>query len=378
MASLYFHIPFCRQACSYCNFHFSTLMKSYDDTIGAFYKEMELRKNFPGNHADSFDTIYFGGGTPSLLRLDDLRGLFDEMGRFFSFEEKPEVTLEVNPEDVNKENSRAWYSMGVNRISMGIQSFFEDDLHFLNRCHDSGQVFQAMNYLRQAGFQNISVDLILGLPGSRLKKWQQNLEFLFGLDVPHFCAYSLTVEPKTLLNKQIERGVVTLPDDSEVFDQFQILRDQAINQGYEHYEISGFAKPGWYSRHNSSYWQGIPYLGIGPGSHSYDGVKRSWNVANNYHYIKALRRNELPFEEEKLSITDRYNEFLLTRLRTAEGFSLKALSHNFGGFYLDYFFEQARPYFEKHLLVRNGDQVYIPGPQLFISDEVISSLFYVP
>jgi len=375
MAGIYLHIPFCRQACSYCNFHFSTVMKSYDEVIEAMLAEIEMQQA-DWDENQPIESIYFGGGTPSLLKISDLENFMSKIKKFFPVKEHTEVTLEANPEDVTGEIAISWKKLGINRISIGIQSFYEEDLALMNRIHRPQKAKDAIQMIRNAGIENITGDLIYGVPGRNIQDWESNLKNLMTLRLPHFSSYALTIEPKTLLAWQVEKGKVKLPEQEEVAEQFHLLRQIATENGYKHYELSGFAWPGWHSRHNYSYWEGKSYLGIGPGAHSFDGKSRRWNIANNHKYVKALKNNNLAFDEEWLAEQDIFNELVMTRLRTSKGLQYEEISDKFGDEFVRHFNEQAKKLFENGDLAEKDHRIVIPSAKLFVSDDIIASLFY--
>lgn len=340
MSGIYLHIPFCRKACHYCDFHFSTSLKKKTDMVHALMRELELRKDeLPSDLP--LDTIYFGGGTPSVLDREELLSILEQIYRHFKISSQPEITLEANPDDLGLSTLRDLKSAGVNRLSIGVQSFFEEDLVLMNRSHNSEQAKQALEDAMTL-FDNVSLDLIYGIPGLSMERWDQNLETAIRLRVPHISSYALTVEPRTALSRFVAKGVIAAPDDEEAQSHFLHMVQKLENHGFVHYEISNFGLPGFFSRNNTAYWLGKPYLGIGPSAHSYDGQQRSWNLANNPLYIKAISQGELPLERERLSTTDRYNEYVMTGLRTIWGVSAVEIEERFGETYARYFTEQVR------------------------------------
>lgn len=333
MSGIYIHIPFCKQACHYCDFHFSTSMKKKDDMILALANELQMRKS--EFEKEIVETIYFGGGTPSVLQIADLRFLIDEVYRNYTVSENPEITLEANPDDLSEERIIELSNTQINRLSIGIQSFFEDDLMMMNRAHNSVEAKACLEFATKY-FDNISLDLIYGIPNMSNEKWKDNIETALSFNIPHISSYALTVEPKTALNKMIQSGKIPAPKDEVAQDHFMILVEMLENKGFIHYELSNFGKENYFSKNNSAYWLGKKYIGIGPSAHSYDGVSRSWNVANNSLYIKSIQENKLPSETEMLTINDRYNEYIMTGLRTIWGVSLAKIENEFGAKYLDY------------------------------------------
>ena len=325
MSGIYIHIPFCKFACHYCNFHFSTSLRYKNELVSALLKEIDLQaKNFD---AGMVETIYLGGGTPSLLSMDELRSILDKVHQTFSISPDPEITLEANPDDILPGTARDWSGIGINRLSIGIQSFYEEDLRWMNRAHDARQAQSCIHSILPY-FNNFSIDLIYGTPGLTDERWKQNVEKAISLNIPHLSCYALTVEPKTPLDKMIRTHKTPDVDPDMQSNQFLLLMEWLEPAGYEHYEISNFAKPGFRSRHNSSYWQGKPYLGIGPSAHSFDGTSRWWNVSNNNKYIESIKRGELPFEKEVLTPVQKLNENIMISLRTSEGLDLSKLSRD--------------------------------------------------
>ncbi|MEZ4876369.1 MAG: radical SAM family heme chaperone HemW [Flavobacterium sp.] len=372
MSGIYIHIPFCKQACHYCDFHFSTSLKKKDEMIAALAKEIELRKSeFQG---EVVETLYFGGGTPSILQISDLRFLIDEVFKHYEVVENPEITIEANPDDLTEQRIIDLSKTSINRLSIGIQSFFEDDLKLMNRAHNSAEAKECLALASQY-FDNISVDLIYGIPGMSNEKWLQNIETALSFNIPHISSYALTVEPKTALHTFIQKGIIPQPDDEVAQEHFQILVDKLIENNFIHYELSNFGKENYFSKNNSSYWLGKKYIGIGPSAHSYDGEKRGWNVSNNTLYIKSIQENKLPLETEILSKTDRYNEYIMTGLRTIWGISLDRIEKEFGKSYLDYLNQQSAKYIEDHLLFVDENVLRTTKNGKFLSDGIASDLF---
>ncbi len=325
MAGIYVHIPFCRKRCTYCDFHFSTTFSSYrDELISAIIHELDLRKK---EIVEPVDTIYFGGGTPSLLTEFELSSIMDRIHQSFRISQSTEITLEVNPEDVTFENVSVWKNCGINRISMGLQSFKESDLKWMNRAHDCSQGFGAVELLKNKAFDNISVDLIYGLPELTLSEWEQHLQHVIALDVQHLSAYCLTVEKGTTLNHFVKIGKLKTQNEDTQSEQFNLMLRILNKNNYFQYEISNFSKPGFESKHNTSYWRNKPYLGVGPSAHSFAAKTRRWNVSNNTSYYKNVGKNDSWFETEFLSKNDLWNELFLTGLRTIWGVSKSELDN---------------------------------------------------
>jgi len=325
MAGIYLHIPFCRQACHYCNFHFSTSLTRKNDFISALLKEIAARKDYL--NGETVETVYFGGGTPSLLDIAEIDRLLETLRASFSIAPNAEITLEANPDDITMARLRAWRAGGVNRLSVGVQSFFEEDLRWMNRAHTANQAVECIRLAREEGFDNLSIDLIYGGPTLPDPHWRENVERAVSLGIPHLSCYALTVEPKTALDSFIRRHQVADVSPEDQARQFLLLMDWMAASGYEHYEISNFALPGHRSRHNSAYWQGKKYLGLGPSAHSYNGVSREWNIANNAQYIASPG---LILEKEVLTGEMQLNEFIMISLRTGEGLDLGLMEERFG------------------------------------------------
>ena len=374
MSGIYIHIPFCKQACNYCDFHFSTSMKKKDEMVLALTKEISLRKNEFEN--EIIETIYFGGGTPSTLQIADCRFLIDEVYKNYKVSENPEITLEANPDDLSEDYLIALSKIGINRLSIGIQSFFEDDLKMMNRAHNSAEAKKCLEIATKY-FDNISLDLIYGIPGMSDEKWKQNIETALSFGIPHISSYALTVEPKTALNKLIQTGKIAEPKDEVASAHFMILMETLEANGFVHYELSNFGKPDYFSKNNSAYWLGKKYIGIGPSAHSYDGISRSWNIANNSLYLKFIADNKLPNETEILSVADRYNEYIMTGLRTIWGVSLDRIQNEFGQDYLDYLSKQAQKFLNDDLLFIENSILRPTKKGKFLTDGIASDLFYL-
>ncbi len=372
MSGIYIHIPFCKQACHYCDFHFSTSMKKKDEMVLAIAKEIAMRKN--EFQKDYVETIYFGGGTPSILNISEIKFLIDKVYKNYKIIANPEITIEANPDDLSKERIIEFSNTKINRLSIGIQSFFEEDLKLMNRVHNSAEAKNCLTEVTQY-FDNISIDLIYGMPGMSNEKWIQNIEEALSFNVNHISSYALTVEPKTALKKLIDTGKILAPHDDVASSHFDILVNKLEEKGFIHYELSNFGKENYFSKNNSAYWLGKKYIGIGPSAHSYDGENRSWNVSNNTLYIKSLEENVLPHEVEKLTITDRYNEYIMTGLRTIWGVSLEKIEKEFGKTYLDYLNQNIGKYIADNLLSIDGNILRTTKKGKFLSDGIASDLF---
>ena len=335
-------------------------------------KEIELRAS--ELEGKKVETIYFGGGTPSLLSVEEIRSLLVSVDANFKVIGDPEITLEANPDDLDSFKIRELASAGINRLSIGIQSFFDEDLILMNRAHKAEQSHLCLQQSKEF-FNNISIDLIYGIPHLSNERWKENLELALAYKLPHISSYALTVEPRTALKSFIEKGIIPNVDEGISQEQFHILTDTLEEDGYVHYEISNFGKPGYFSKNNTAYWQGKPYLGIGPSAHSFVGVRRSWNIRNNSKYIKALNMDILPMETEILSKRDRYNEYVMTGLRTVWGVSLQKLRDNFGPEFEQYLLEQAQDYLDDQLLILEGDTLRSGKKGKFLIDGIASHLF---
>lgn len=372
MSGIYIHIPFCKQACYYCDFHFSTSLKKKNDLISSLIKELELRKH--ELQQDTIETIYFGGGTPSLLSSKEINRIIDAVYQNFNVVTNPEITLEANPDDLSEAKIIELSNSLVNRLSIGVQSFFEHDLKLMNRAHNAVEAKKSLEFATQY-FTNISVDLIYGIPDCTNQQWLVNIKTALGFGVPHISSYALTVEPKTALANFIDKGIIKNIDDDKAQAQFHLLIDELEKADFVHYETSNLGKEGFFSVNNSSYWLGKSYLGIGPSAHSFDGEKRSWNVRNNSKYIKAIQQELLPIEREELSVKDRYNEYVMTGLRTIWGVSLKKVEQDFGKSYVKYLKEQSKKYLVQELLYLENETLKTTKKGKFLSDGIASDLF---
>ena len=328
MAGVYIHIPFCKQACFYCDFHFSTNQSVKEELIEAIARELSLQKDYL--QGEPIETIYFGGGTPSLLTKKDLEAILHSVHKNYSIAGLPEVTLEANPDDLNEEKIVALKEAGINRISLGVQSFDNTILKFLNRAHTGEDALASIDLLRKHGSNNLSIDLIHSIPGQDDLMLRKNLEKILAIAPAHISVYSLTIEEKTVFGKRASRGFLSPIDEAQSAGQFEIAMDTLVGHGYQHYEISNFCLPGFASKHNSSYWQQKKYLGVGPSAHSFDGESRQFNVSNNHHYVKSLSQEKIPFEKETLTLENKINEYIFTSLRTSRGCSLAFLKSNYG------------------------------------------------
>ncbi|WP_282085643.1 radical SAM family heme chaperone HemW [Aquimarina algiphila] len=373
MSGIYIHIPFCKQACHYCDFHFSTSMKKKDEMITALCDEIRLRKSEIDPN-ENIETIYFGGGTPTVLSIEELTRIIEVIYKNYSVIQNPEITVEANPDDLTEEKIKLLSSSDVNRLSIGIQSFFQEDLQLMNRAHNANEAKECLA-MASRYFENISIDLIYGIPNMSIDQWKQNIQVAMDFKAPHISCYALTVEPRTALKKLIQNGKIEPVSDELAQEHFEILVDTLENRGFVHYELSNFGKPGYFSKNNTAYWKGKNYLGIGPSAHSFNGKQRSWNINNNIKYIKALQQQQIPREVEDLSKTDRYNEYIMTGLRTIWGVSLQKIEHEFGEKHKEYLMKQAQKHIDKHLLFIDDDTLLITKKGKFLSDGIASDLF---
>lgn len=375
MAGLYIHIPFCRKRCHYCDFYKTTElglkprfleMVAHEAVLQAGYLEGEI-----------LDTLYFGGGTPGLLATDEIAFLLEKVAALYRVAPDAEVTLEANPDDVTPGQPAAWRAMGVNRLSMGIQSFHDDHLKAMNRRHTARQALDAVDTARKEGFTNISIDLIFGLPDMTLAQWEENLDTALSLPVSHISAYHLTWHEGTPFYEFLQKGILSEASEEESLEQFRLLISKTAQAGFDHYEISNFARGGAYSRHNLGYWSGAKYLGLGPSAHSYNGLSRQWNVADLRIYLQALGEGKIPFESEELTPTDRLNDTLITRLRTKWGISTDLLRREFGEAVIAPVLASARPFLEEGTLIAEGGILRLSPAGIMVSDRIMAALMTV-
>ena len=375
MAGIYIHIPFCAKRCLYCDFFSSTDMQFKTPYIQAIIREMELRKDYIDN--EPIETIYFGGGTPSQLGEKDFEKIFDAINRIFDTSQCQEITLEANPDDMTPEYVASLQKLPFNRISMGVQSFQEKDLRFLNRRHNREQAIRAVALCKEHGISNINIDLIYGLPGQTLDEWSLNLEEAIQLDVPHISAYHLIYEERTALYKLLKEGGITPVDEELSVSLFSTLINRLTKAGYLHYEISNFARPGYISQHNSSYWLGKKYIGIGAAAHSYNGSNRLWSVSSLPLYLKGIVTETPAVEIEELDENTQYNDFIITRLRTMWGIQLQKIKELFGEEKWNYLKQQAEPYLQQDLLNLQNETLKLSKKGIFISDGIMSDLLWI-
>lgn len=375
MAGIYLHIPFCKTRCIYCDFYSTTRSELKTRYVHALCSELEMRKEYL--KGERVETIYFGGGTPSQLEEGDFRQLFETIQKCYGMEFCREITLEANPDDLSKEYLQMLSTLPFNRLSMGIQTFDDATLKLLKRRHDARTAIEAVDRCRQAGFSNISIDLIYGLPGETKERWEHDLRQAIDLNVEHISAYHLIYEEDTPIYKMLKQHQVSEVDEDSSLEFFTLLIERLQKAGFEHYEISNFCRPGKYSRHNTSYWQGISYLGCGPSAHSFDGMTREWNVSSIDLYIKGIEENRRAFEIEHLDQATRYNEFIITTIRTVWGTPIEKLKQTFGNELWEYCRKMAAPYLENGKLEEHDGALRLTREGIFISDSIMSDLLWV-
>ncbi|MDO5656159.1 MAG: radical SAM family heme chaperone HemW [Flavobacteriaceae bacterium] len=371
---LYIHIPYCKQQCSYCNFHFSTVFKTKSQMLAAICKEMQLRQH---QITTPLQTIYLGGGTPSILNINELGRIFNQIENLFEIENKAEITIEANPDDLNAQKLKELLPTPINRFSIGVQSFFDEDLALMNRAHTVQQAESSVKRVQDAGFENITIDLIYGSPTTTDQMWKTNLQKAIELNVPHISSYALTIEPKTMLHHQIKTGKQKNIDESNQFNQFHLLSETLVLHGFEHYEISNFAKPGFQSKHNSAYWKGHPYIGIGPSAHSFSDKSRSWNIANNSLYIEKINQGQTPSEIETLSETEIANELTMIGLRTNYGIDITKIEQLIFGKELEDWHQNAKKLIQEGKLILHENQIKLAPEFRFFADGIASEMFIV-
>ena len=376
MAGLYIHIPFCKSKCGYCGFYSLPSMKLKEQFLEALGKEIVLRKDYLDGK--TINTIYFGGGTPSLLSVTEIDDLLHRINGHYPVASNAEITLEANPDTLSPKYLEGLRNLGVNRLSIGIQSFFDNDLQYLSRRHDANHARQCLDWAKQAGFSNISIDLIYGLPTSDAEQWNRNLDLFFALDLPHLSAYALTLEPNAILTKQIELGKVQPVNEEDALRDYEILCQRAAENGYLHYEISNFCRSGMHSKHNASYWFGMPYVGFGPSAHSFDGTSRQWNVSSVEKYCTRVPEPvEGPvFEKEQLTPEQLYDEYVMLRLRTHWGIDLKYMKREMGERFSSYCEQHAQPLVAQGRLTQTREFLYLTDQQMLFADGVAEELFW--
>ncbi len=372
MAGIYIHIPFCRKACHYCNFHFSTSLQKAPEVLKSIEKEMEIRSE---ELKEEINTVYFGGGTPSLIESEAIASMLNQAQKYFKIAPDAEITLEANPDDINIQKAKSWKSIGINRFSLGIQSFADENLQWMNRAHNAVQSFAAIDTIRNVGFENFSIDLIYGTPGQTKEGWIKDVETALKLNIPHLSCYALTVEEKTALHTLIQKGEKQEVNQDEQAERFNVLMELTAEAEYHHYEISNLALPGFESKHNSSYWEGISYIGFGPSAHSYDGKKRKWNIANNIKYVEAIAKQILPLEEETLSQNDKLNEYTMTSIRRSKGIEKNRLIQLGGESRLPEIQKMIQPYLESNKVVEDEKGWRLTNEGKFYADGIAAALF---
>ncbi len=373
-AGIYLHIPFCKQACIYCNFHFSTSLRHKNEVLQAITGELEFRKDYLNGAA--IETIYIGGGTPSLLTADEINRLYETIVLHYHVQDIKEFTLEANPDDLDKAYLKSLRNTPIDRFSIGVQSFRDEDLVYMHRAHNAGQADYAIKAAQDAGFGNITIDLIYGTPGLTDTAWKENLAKVKELSIPHFSAYALTVEEKTALHHNIMKKKTEPVDPEQAAGQFEILIEQAAIMGFEQYEISNFALPGSYAVHNTNYWRGLPYLGIGPSAHSFNGNARGWNIANNALYAKSiLQDGKLPFEEEALTRVQHLNEYIMTSLRTMWGCDLDKIANDWDSSFARQVEKNSHLFQEKKWIVQDGRILLLTNAGKLFADRIAAELF---
>ena len=372
MAGIYVHIPYCKQKCSYCNFFTVVSLKTKDAFLKALLKEIELGHDYLGEK--HLDSVYFGGGTPSILDAGEINAILDKLAGYFVFGDKIEITLEANPDDINRDFLKELVDAGINRLSLGVQSFFDSELALLRRSHDRATALRAIEDIKETGLSNTNVDLIFGIPGSDMDRWKRNLDVFLSTGTAHLSCYSLTVEPGTILQHDIKKGRVPVPPDDFAAEAFMYAHSLLQDQGYEHYEISNYARDGQYAVHNTNYWCGAHYWGLGPAAHSYNGEQRQWNIANVRKYIAAISNDIIPAQKEILTLTDKYNEYIMTGMRTMWGVDENKI-REFGPPFLKHFKKEIKKYMETGQ-VKNNDKIYsLSSAGMLFADKIIAGLF---
>jgi oxygen-independent coproporphyrinogen-3 oxidase len=375
MAGIYVHIPFCKKLCFYCDFYHVISVNDNSAFIDALLKEASLRKDYL--ESETVSTIYFGGGTPSVFSVKDLGTILNHINKLFRVEQDCEISIELNPDDVLPAYLEGLKDLNINRISMGIQSWRDSDLKMLNRRHDSAQAIKALKDTLDAGFENITIDLIYGIPGMSLKEWESNLDFSLSFDIKHLSAYHLTFEPGTVFGKMLEKGTISEIDENESVAQFNILIEKAESAGFIQYEISNFGKPGYFSIHNSNYWKQVSYLGLGPSAHSFNGYSRQWNIRDLKGYIKLINAGKSFYESEELNSKTRFNEYIMTSLRTMWGIDLEYVEEMFEKEGYDYIINLAGKFKNYGLMKQEKKSLILTNQGKLISDNIISE-FMIP
>ena len=375
MAGIYIHVPFCKQKCNYCNFHFSTKQDNVEELVSGMIIELDQRKSYL--KTKKIDSIYFGGGTPSIIDVKHIINIIEKIYSLFDVKKTAEITMEFNPDDIKKEKLNKLRQAGINRLSIGIQSFNNEDLIFMNRSHNAKEAISSIKLAKECGFNNMSIDLIYGVQNQTDKTWKKNLNQMFELEIDHFSAYALTVEPDTKLNYLIKKKRVQPTSELKAENHFKILQEESLKMGYKQYEISNFCRKNKFAQHNTSYWKDKAYLGIGPSAHSYNGKSRRWNISNNLKYITLINNSEKYFDEEKLSPTQKYNEYTLTSLRTIWGVSLDYLENNFDQHIVSHFKKNARKWIDNKNIILEKNNVRLTNKGMLFADAISSDLFII-
>ena len=374
MNGIYIHIPFCKKVCYYCDFHFTVSFQQRDEILNAIIKEIDLRKDYLPSHR--IETIYLGGGTPSVLHVDEIGKILNQIRKFFTTNDDAEITLEANPDDLSEAYLRDLGNLGINRLSIGVQSFFDQDLQWMNRRHNADEAIRSIKISQDCGFHNLNVDLIYGIPGLTNERWLQNLDLFMTLNVPHLSAYHLSIEPKTVFGYYKRKGRLTEIGEDESLAHYEILTNTMRSNQYQHYEISNFCKDGKIARHNTNYWKLGNYLGIGPSAHSFNGTSRQWNKAVNTSYIKALGKGELCYEMEVLTENDKFNDYLITGLRTMWGIDKVEIKEKFGDLYLQHLEKELTKFDGMGYLQTSNDRIKLTESGMFVSDKIVAEIFY--
>lgn len=374
MAGIYIHIPYCKQKCHYCNFFTFSSSKYRDIFVDALIREIDFRKGYIKN--EIVNTIYFGGGTPSMLNIEEINKILEHLRTTFSIANNVEVTLEANPDDLDDNKLKELkHATTINRLSIGVQSFFDDDLKYLNRVHNGANAISAIEKSIKAGFENLTIDLIYGIPGLTEKKWKENLNIFFDFDIKHLSSYSLTIEPKTALNTLINKNKMVGVNEDESIKHFKILMEETDKKGFIHYEISNYSKEGFYSKHNSVYWLGGNYIGFGPSAHSFNGKSRQWNIANMKQYIESRSIKNTVLETEYLTINQQYNEYVMTSLRTSWGCDTIHIENVFGNKYVVFFEKTAKDFISNKNLIQEGNIYRLTNKGKLFADGIASEFF---
>ena len=368
------HIPFCKRKCAYCDFYSVANAKLKEHFVEAICKEIDLQKKYL--EGETIQTIYFGGGTPSMLSVNQIENILNQILKNFNVDKINEITLEANPDDLSIDYLKAIKQQGVNRLSVGIQSFDDNDLLLMKRKHTANQAIEAIKNAQKEGFENINIDLIYGLPDLTIKNWEENIDRALNLNIQHISAYHLTIEPNTLFKKMYKNEKLNLPTENESLDQFKMLIQKTEKNGFLHYEISNFALDGSISLHNANYWMGVKYLGLGPSAHSYNLTSRQWNISNIHEYLSMILKGKIPYETEILSKKEKYNDFVITSLRTMWGINTEILKKKFGEKYEKYFLSKTKKFIEKKLVLKTENNFILSEKGIFISDSIMGSFLY--